>query len=97
MLADFNLLQANYPYAQKINSLWSKLSFPLFYHADILFVLRVAKELDALDQPQAQRAMEWLRSQRNRNGTWRGAAPSPRTWPLLAQGDNINRGSPCTQ
>lgn len=92
MLEDYDLMKADYPYVEKIHPTWSKLSFPLFYHADTLFVLRVAKELNALDYPQAQRALEWLRDQRNHNGTWSGGSPfQQRTWPVLAQGDSINR------
>lgn len=92
ILQDHDLLQANYPYVEKIHPTWSKLSFPLFYQADVLFVLRVAKELNALEYPQAQRAQDWLRGQRNRNGSWNGGSPyRQRTWPVLSQGDSINR------
>lgn len=92
LLEDHDLLKADYPHVEKIHELWSKTSFPLFYHADILFVLRVARELNALEYPQAQRALVWLREQRNQNGTWSGGSPfQQRTWPLLAQGDSIQR------
>ena len=92
MLEDYDLMKADYPYVEKIHPTWSKLSFPLFYHADTLFVLRVAKELNALDYPQARRALGWLQEQRNHNGTWSGGSPfQQRTWPLLAQGDSIQR------
>lgn len=92
LLEDHDLLEADYPHVEKIHELWSKTSFPLFYHADTLFVLRVAKELNALEYPQARRALGWLREQRNHNGTWSGGSPfQQRTWPLLAQGDSIQR------
>jgi hypothetical protein len=92
ILEDYDLLKADYPYVEKIHPTWSKLSYPLFYQADVLFVLRLAKELNALDYPQAQRGLEWLRSERNQNGTWSGGSPyQKRTWPILAQGDSINR------
>jgi len=92
LLEDYDLLQGNYPYIEKIHPTWSKISFPLFYHADTLFVLRLAKELNALDYPQARRGLDWLREQRNQNGAWSGGSPyQARTWPILAQGDSINR------
>jgi hypothetical protein len=55
--------------------MWRRLSFPLFYQADILFVLRLAAQLDALDRPGAQRALAWLEDRRNKQGRWRGASP----------------------
>ncbi len=92
MLEDYDLLKADYPHIEKIHPTWSKLSFPLFYQADALFVLRVAKELNALQTPQAQRGLEWLAEQRHQNGTWSGGSPyRQRTWPILAQDDQINR------
>jgi len=90
MLEDYDLLKADYPHVEKIHDLWGKISFPLFYHADILFVLRVAKELNALDYPQAIRGQEWLLSKRSQNGKWSGGSPfRQRTWPFIAKGDNI--------
>ena len=64
MLEDFDLLAADYPYIEKIHPTWSKLSFPLFYQADVPFVLRLAKELDALHYPQGTKRIEngWLAS-----------------------------------
>ena len=92
LLKDYNLMQANYPYVEKIHETWSKISFPLFYHADILFVLRVAKELNALDYVQAQRGQEWLLSKRHKDGLWGGGSPfRSRTWPFMAKGDSIKR------
>lgn len=92
LLEDYDLIEADYPYVEKIHPLWSKLSFPLFYQSDILFVLRVAKELDALDYPQAQRGLARLHKLRNKNGTWSGGSPyQKRTWPFMARGDSVNR------
>jgi hypothetical protein len=92
MLEDYDLLTADYPHIEKVHPTWSKLSFPLFYQADIPFVMRVAKELDALDRPQAVRGLEWLETQRGKNGTWNGGSPyQKRTWPILARGDTVNR------
>jgi len=92
LLEDYDLLSADYPYIEKIHPTWSKLSFPLFYHSDILLVLRLAKELDARNYPQAQRGLEWLVAQRHQNGTWSGGSPyQKQTWPILAHGDTVNR------
>lgn len=92
LLKDYDLVNADYPYIEKVHELWSKISFPLFYQADILFVLRVAKELNALDYPQAQRGMGWLLSKRQKNGLWGGGSPyRSRTWPFMAKGDTISR------
>ena len=91
LLADYDLLKGDYPYIEKIHPTWSKLSFPLFYQADVMFVLRVAKELDALHLPQAQRGLVWLEAQRHQNGNWSGGSPyQQRTWPILARGDTVN-------
>ncbi len=92
LLQDYDLIKADYPYAGKIHEMWSKISFPVFYHADILFVLRVAKELNALHYPQAIRGLEWLQAQRRKNGTWGGGSPfRQRTWPFMAKGDSLER------
>ena len=92
LLADYDLLAADYPHIEKVHPTWSKLSFPLFYHSDILLVLRLAKELNALQTPQAQRGLEWLAAQRHQNGGWSGGSPyQKQTWPILATGDTVNR------
>ncbi len=92
MLADHSLLNANYPNPGKIHPLWSKLSYPLFYSADIPFVLRTARELNALHYAQAKPGMEWLLSRRHKNGRWNGGSPyQRRTWSFLAEGDSISR------
>lgn len=85
------LAQGDYP-AQRVHRLWQRLNFPLFYQADVLFVLRVLGELDALDRPGAQPALEWLRTRRRENGRWRGASPfRRRTWPELADREETAR------
>ncbi len=93
-LDSFNLLEANYPTPDNgdINPLWFKLNFPLFYQVDILFVLRVLAELDALDHPGAQPALEWLEQRQGQNGRCRGASPfRRRTWPELGDREETER------
>lgn len=77
LLDEYSLVHANYPTWErgKVHPMWSRLNFPLFYQVDILFVLRVLAELDALDHPGAQNALEWLRNRRRVNGHWRGSSP----------------------
>ncbi|MBN1148304.1 MAG: hypothetical protein JXA78_13685 [Anaerolineales bacterium] len=94
LLEEHNLLEANYPVPQggKIHPLWFRLNFPLFYQADILFVLRVLAELNALDHPGAGPALEWLRQRRTHNGRWRGASPfRQRTWSALGDRAETDR------
>lgn len=90
-LNKFQLLQANYPYMEKIHPLWSKLNFPLFYHADVLFTLRVIQELGELNHPGAQEPLDWLREKIGKNNFWRGGSPfRSRTWPFVNSEDTVN-------
>jgi hypothetical protein len=79
LLADDRLVRADYPTPGKVHDIWRHVNFPLFYQADIPFVLRVAAELDALDQPGARSALNWLAARRRTGGatpgTWLGASP----------------------
>jgi hypothetical protein len=86
------LVEADYPTSGSVHSVWSRLNFPLFYQADILFVLRVLAELEALDHPGARLALAWLAARRKPDGRWRGASPfRQRTWPALADPEETNR------
>ncbi|MDP2966265.1 MAG: hypothetical protein Q8N39_09565 [Pelolinea sp.] len=92
LLEDHDLLAADYPADRKPHPLWFSLSFPLFYHADSLFVLRVLKELNALDHPDAQKALGWLLEKQTRSGIWRGGSPfSDRTRPFMVKPDGVER------
>ncbi len=91
VLDRFSLTEADYPYGQKIHSTWFSLNFPIFYNTDILFTLRVLKELDALSHPSAQAALAWLESKRRKDGTWRGASPAhQRTWAFTSGQDTVD-------
>jgi len=61
------------PYGQ--SHLWRQLSFPLFYQADILFVLRAIDAAGAIDDPRAQIAIAWLLSRQDSHGRWAGRSP----------------------
>jgi hypothetical protein len=99
LLEGDHLVRADYPTPGKVHAMWARLNFPLFYQADILFVLRVAAELGALDHPGARPALAWLATRRRADGawpgTWRGANPfrafRGRTWRALADQAEIDR------
>jgi len=94
LLAPGKLPVADYPVPDggRVHAFWSRLNFPLFYQADVLFVLRVADELGALDQPGAQEALAWLAGRRQKNGRWRGSSPfRGRTWPQLGGPEETSR------
>lgn len=91
ILDRFSLTKADYPYGQKIQSTWFSLNFPIFYNTDILFTLRVLKELDALSHPSAQAALAWLENKRRKDGTWQGASPARRrTWAFTCGQDTVD-------
>ncbi len=92
LLEEHHLVEADYPTSGRVHPLWFRLNFPLFYQADILFVLRVLAELDALQHAGAQSALEWLSARRKANGRWRGANPfKRRTWPELGNSHETSR------
>ena len=91
LLEDYDLLRANYPVNEKPHPLWFSLSYPIFYHADVLLVLRILKELNALDHPQASPAIQWLKDKQTLKGTWSGGSPfRKRTRPFLVAPDTPN-------
>ena len=94
LLDEYDLMKADYPKPSrgKISPLWRHLNFPLFYQADRLFVLRLLAELDLLDLPSAQPALDWLESTRLSNGQWSGASPfRQRTWTSLGDEQETRR------
>jgi len=94
LLDEHKLIKANYPHPKggKTHNLWFRLNFPLFYQADILFVLRTLANLGQLNHPGAQPALEWLRERRMKNGRWRGASPfRKRTWVVLGDQQETSR------
>ena len=92
LLDEYSPVTADYPTPGRIHAMWSRLNFPLFYQADILFVLRACAELDSLDRPGAKAALEWLLGRRDANGRWRGASPyRHRTWRALGDLEETDR------
>lgn len=71
---------------------WSKLNFPLFYQADILFVLRLLSEMNELNHPLAGNLIEWLQSRQKPNGQWQGTSPyRQRTHPEMGKPEETSR------
>ncbi|HID85737.1 MAG TPA: hypothetical protein EYH30_10970 [Anaerolineales bacterium] len=87
LLGRFRLRDGNYPTATKRHNLWDRLNFPLFYQADVLFILRVLADLDHLgDKPTFRRAVTWLESRCRDDGRWNGVSPyRRRMWTPLEQ------------
>ena len=83
LINQHRLEKADFPDKTRKHALWAKTSFPLFYQADILFTLRVLKELGAHTLPNAQPARQWLLERQTTRGTWRGSSPfAKRTRPI---------------
>jgi len=92
LMVEYDLLAVNYPADNKNHPLWEKLSFPLYYHTDRLFILRILKELDSLSHPKAQEALAWLLARRSKSGIWHGGSPfRDRSRPFLAEADGVER------
>jgi len=91
IVEDYDIVSADYPVIEKVHPLWYSLSFPLFYHTDVLFTLRVLKALNALDHPKAKGALDWLWSKQNKQGKWTGGSPfRKKSRPFLAEPDTPN-------
>lgn len=79
-------------FEKKTHQNWSKLSFPNFYHADILFILRLLKEFDQINHPQAPHLITWLKSKQKTNGRWQGSSPfRQRTYPEMGGPEETSR------
>jgi hypothetical protein len=74
-LLSYKLERGRYPTATEPSYLWRQLSFPLFYQADVLFVLRAIDAAGELDDPRAQTAIGWLLARQDSRGRWAGRAP----------------------
>ncbi len=74
-LLSYKLERGRYPTATEPSYLWRQLSFPLFYQADVLFVLRAIDAAGAIDDTRAQNALAWLLSRQDERGRWAGRAP----------------------
>ncbi len=92
LLEEHDFLAGKYPRRSTYLKNWHKLAFPHFAHADLLFALRVLTDLDALEHPAAQRALDWLQQQRRGDGRWQGISPfGSRTWELPGGREDVDR------
>ena len=74
-LLSYKLERGRYPAPTAPSYLWRQLSFPLFYQADVLFVLRAIDAAGELEDPRAQPAIAWLLARQDDRGRWGGRAP----------------------
>lgn len=74
-LLTYKLERGRYPTATQPSYLWRQLSFPLFYQADVLFVLRAIDAAGEIDDPRAQPAIAWLLARQDSRGRWAARAP----------------------
>ena len=74
-LLSYRVERGRYPTDTAPSYLWRQLSFPLFYQADVLFVLRAIDAAGALDDDRAQPAIGWLLARQDERGRWGGRSP----------------------
>jgi hypothetical protein len=74
-LLSYRVERGRYPTDTEPSYLWRQLSFPLFYQADVLFVLRAIDAAGEIDDPRAQPAIAWLLARQDPRGRWAGRAP----------------------
>jgi len=94
VLKNVNTIISNQPnqVEKTTHTIWGKINFPLFYQADILFILRLLKELDQLDHPLGLNLLLWLKSRQKPDGRWRGSSPyRQRTYPELGGPEETSR------
>ena len=74
-LFSYRMERGAYPAPYGDSHLWRQLSFPLFYQADVLFVLRAIDAAGEIDDARAQPALAWLLARQDARGRWGGRAP----------------------
>ena len=74
-LLSYRMTRGAYPTGTEPSYLWRQISFPLFYQADVLFVLRAIDAAGELDDARAQPPIAWLLSRQDPRGRWAGRAP----------------------
>lgn len=74
-LLSYKMERGAYPTDSAASHLWRQVSFPLFYQADVLFVLRAIDAAGAIDDARAQPAIAWLLARQDDRGRWAGRAP----------------------
>ncbi|TME65564.1 MAG: hypothetical protein E6I51_00025 [Chloroflexi bacterium] len=74
-LLSYRMERGAYPTDSTPSHLWRQLSFPLFYQADMLFVLRAIDAAGEIDDERALPAIAWLLSRQDPRGRWAGRSP----------------------
>lgn len=74
-LLSYKVQPGRYAGDDEPSHLWRQLSFPLFYQADVLFVLRAIDAAGAITDERAQPAIAWLLARQDSRGRWAGRAP----------------------
>lgn len=74
-LFSFRVERGAYPAPYGQSHLWRQLSFPLFYQADVLFVLRAIDAAGGIGDARAQPALASLLARQDSRGRWGGRAP----------------------
>ena len=74
-LLSYATTRGAYPTDTTASHLWREVSFPLFYQADVLFVLRAIDAADAIDDPRALALIAWLLARQDSRGRWGGRSP----------------------
>jgi hypothetical protein len=88
----YSLRDGEYPSKGGPNRVWSSVNFPTYYQSDVLFALRVARDLSALNLPQVQSALEWLIEKRQPDGRWKGTHPyRSQSWKVFGGAEEISR------
>lgn len=62
---------ADYPYTEKVSSIWFKLGFPLSYWSDVLETTAVLVEAGRGSDPHLANAFELILSKRDKHGRWK--------------------------
>ncbi len=71
----YRIDRGDYPRDTRPSHLWHQLSFPLFYQADVLFVLRAIDAAGGIEDERAQPAIAWLLARQDARGRWGGRTP----------------------
>lgn len=80
------------PAEKKTHQNWTKLNFPLFYQADVLFVLKMLADANQIYHPLASNLITWLKLKQKSNGRWYGSSPfRQRTYAELGSPEETSR------
>lgn len=67
----YDLSKADYPYRERISSVWFKFGFPLGYTSDILQALMVMTALGHGSDPRLKNAVDFMLSKQDAPGRWK--------------------------